>query len=159
MIRQADKNLSAHRFLLGMSSQDVGLIADCALIVHYPKGAVIFREGEDADRLFLIEDGQVALESDVGSELIVTETVSAGELLGLSWLFPPHKWRVTARACEATTAVAINGLLLRKYSERDRSLGFQLYKRFTEVMTHRFQSMRSRFIESTIRDGRPPPCE
>jgi CRP/FNR family cyclic AMP-dependent transcriptional regulator len=158
MMRQADRSISAHRFLLGMSSQDISLIADCAVMVNYPKGAVIFRAGEDADRLFLIEDGKVALEATVGSGPIVTETVGPGELLGLSWLFPPHKWRVTARASEPTSAVTINGLLLRKYSERDRSLGFQLYKRFTEVMTRRFQSMRTRFVEAAIRDD-CPPCE
>ncbi|MGH8094287.1 MAG: Crp/Fnr family transcriptional regulator [Chthoniobacterales bacterium] len=158
-MRQVEKSLAAHRFVLGMSSQDVGLLADCAVMVSYPQGAVIFHEGEDADRLFLIEDGTVSLESTVGSEPIVTETVGAGELLGLSWLFPPHRWRVTARVCQAATAIAINGTLLRKYSERDHSLGFQLHQRFTEVMTRRFQSMRSRFLESINRSDRSPQCE
>lgn len=158
-IRAVDKTLLAHPFVFGMSRQDIGLLADCATMVHFSNGAVIFHEGENADRVFLIEKGAVILESIVGSESVVTETIRGGELLGLSWLFPPHKWKVTARACEPTSAIGINGRLLRKYSERDDSLSLHLHRYFTEVLARRFQAMRKRFLDSVSHDGASPRCE
>lgn len=158
-MRAADQKLSAHPFVFGMSEQDVGLLADCSMLVEFAKRATIFRQGEEANRVYLIEMGAVAMESLVGSRRVVTETVHSGELLGLSWLFPPHKWRVTARACEPTSAIALNGPLLRKYAEKDDTLGYELHKRFAEVMTRRFQSMRERFLAALTGEGEPPACE
>ena len=92
MIRQLDADLAKHRFVFGMSTQDVGLLADCALRVHFRKGELIFREGEKADKVHLIESGSVALEACYAPKsIIVVDTIGAGELLGLSWLIPPHK--------------------------------------------------------------------
>ena len=63
MIRQLDADLAKHPFVFGMSTQDVGLLADCALKVHFRKGELIFREGEKAEKVYLIESGSVALEA------------------------------------------------------------------------------------------------
>lgn len=149
MTRPLDQDIARHPFLLGMSRQDVGLLADCALRAHYEKGQLIFSEGDKADHLHLIQSGRVALEASSGADSILVEEVGAGELLGLSWLFPPHRWRVSARAAEPTTAVLINGALLRKYAERDHSLGFQLFKRLSEVMARRLESSRRRVLPTT----------
>ena len=148
MSRQLDADLAKHPFVFGMSSQDVGLLADCALKVHFRKGELIFSEGEKADKVYLIESGTVALEARYAlKSSVVVDTIGAGELLGLSWLFPPHKWRVSARACESTTAIVFIGTILREYSERDHSLGFQLVKRINEVMARRLESSRQRLLE------------
>jgi hypothetical protein len=59
----------------------------------------------------------------------VIATLGAGELPGLSWLFRPYKWRVSARACErystmifvilvgntATRFFDLRGLRIRQY--------------------------------------------
>ena len=148
MIRQLDADLAKHPFVFGMSTQDVGLLADCALKVHFRKGELIFREGEKAEKVYLIESGTVALEAYYAPKsIVVVDTIGAGELLGLSWLIPPHKWRVSARACESTTAIVFIGAILHEYSERDHSLGFQLFKRISEVMARRLESSRQRLLE------------
>ena len=92
MIRQLDADLAKHPFVFGMSTQDMGLLADCALKVRFRKGELIFREGEKADKVHLIETGSVALEACYAPKsIIVVDTIGAAELLGLSWLIPPHK--------------------------------------------------------------------
>lgn len=77
----------------------------------------------------------------------VIATLGAGELLGLSWLFRPYKWRVSARACEPTTTIVLHGTILREYSERDHSVGFQLFKRITGVMTRRLEASGQRLFQ------------
>ena len=155
MTRQLDIDLARHPFLFGMSRQDVGLLADCAVRVHFAEGEIVFREGEEADRVHLIESGNVSLRPASAMSAVVFETVGPGELLGSSWLLPPHKWRMTAQASGPVTAIVLNGALLRKYSERDHSLGFQLFKRISEVMTRRLESARQRLLQSDPKEAAP----
>src|SRR6266568_4610439 len=69
-----------------------------------------------------------------------------GELLGWSWLFPPYAWHFTARAVVDTTAIFFYGTILREYSEKDHSLGFELFKRMSAVMLRRLQAARQKLL-------------
>ena len=73
-----------------MSKDHVRLLADCAMRLHFGAGHVIFREGESANRFYLIEHGKVTLESSTLGEPITIEEIHDGDLLGWSWLFPPY---------------------------------------------------------------------
>src|SRR5947207_13333777 len=127
-----------HPFLVGMNRTQLALLTDCALAVQFKKNQVIFREGEPANRFYLIETGKVILESSgEAGEPVVIDTIGAGDLLGWSWMFPPNIWHFTARAVEPTTAIFFYGTILRDYCEKDHLLGYELLKRMTVVMNRR----------------------
>ncbi len=100
-----EADVAAHSFLVGMSAHHIRLLADCAMRSLFEAGNVIFREGETANRFYLIEHGKVALESSTLGEPVRIEEIGDGDLLGWSWLFPPYAWHFTARALEHTTAI------------------------------------------------------
>ena len=102
--------VTLHPFLAGMNRRQLALLTDCAIAIQFKKGQVIFREGDLASRFYLIETGKVILESSGGlGDPVVIDTIGAGDLLGWSWMFPPHTWRFTARALETTTAIFFAG--------------------------------------------------
>jgi CRP/FNR family cyclic AMP-dependent transcriptional regulator len=139
--------VALHPFLAGMNRNDLALLADCAMIVRFAPGQTIFREGENANRFYLIESGRVAVESDgahAGAADI--ETVHAGELLGWSWMFPPYAWHFSARALAPTVAIFFYGTILREYCERNHSLGYELFKRMSAVMVKRLQAARKKTL-------------
>jgi CRP/FNR family transcriptional regulator, cyclic AMP receptor protein len=111
--------VTLHPFLAGMNRAQLALLTDCAMPTHFKKGQTILREGEFANRFYLIESGKVALESgsDFGEPLVI-ETIGSGDLLGWSWMFPPYVWQFTARAVEPTTAIFFYGTILREYCEK-----------------------------------------
>lgn len=136
-----------HPFLLGMNQKHLGLLTDCAMAVQFKKGEVIFREGEPANRFYLIETGRVILESSgQRGGPVVIDTIGAGDLLGWAWMFPPHTWHFTARAIETTTAIFFYGTILRQYCDKDHSLGYELLKRMTPVMDRRLQAARRKML-------------
>lgn len=141
--------VALHPFLAGMNGTHLALLRDCAIGVHFKQGQTILQEGEVANRFYLIESGKVVLES--GDSLIV-ETISAGDLLGWSWMFPPYVWNFTARATEPTDAIFFYGTILREYCERDPSLGYELFKRMAPVMLRRLQAARHKML--SIQAGR-----
>ena len=139
--------VALHPFLDGMNPTQLALLADCAIPVHFKKGQTILREGELANRFYLIESGKVVLESGEGfGDPVIVETIGAGDLLGWSWMFPPYVWHFTARAAEPTEAIFFYGTILREYCERDHSLGYELFKRITPVMLKRLQAARQKML-------------
>jgi CRP/FNR family cyclic AMP-dependent transcriptional regulator len=145
--------VALHPFLAGMNHTQLALLTDCAIAAHFKPGQIILREGELANRFYLIESGKVVLESggDFGEPVIV-DTISAGDLLGWSWMFPPYVWRFTARAIEPTEMIFFYGTILREYCERDPSLGYELFKRMSAVMVKRLQAARQRMLSLRV-DG------
>jgi CRP-like cAMP-binding protein len=138
-----------------MNRAQLGVLIDCAMAVHFKTGETILREGEFANRCYLIETGKVVVES-VGSvgEPLAIETIGAGDLLGWSWMFPPYVWQFTARAVEPTTAIFFYGAILREYCEKDHSLGYELLKRISAVMVQRLQAAHKQMISLYSSAGR-----
>ena len=138
-----------HPFLAGMNRAQLALLTDCAIAVHFKTGQIIFREGEMANRFYLIERGKVVLESTGGhGDRVLVDTIGAGDLLGWSWMFSPYVWHFTARAAEPTDAIFFYGTILREYCERDHSLGYELFKRMSAVMVKRLQGARENILVS-----------
>ena len=139
--------VALHPFLAGMNSEQLVLLTDCAIPVHFEKGQIIFREGDMANRFYLIESGKVVLESNAGLDNpLIIDTISPGDLLGWSWMFPPYTWQFTARAVEPTAAIFFYGTILREYCEKDHSLGYELLKRMSAVMVKRLQAARTNML-------------
>jgi CRP/FNR family cyclic AMP-dependent transcriptional regulator len=143
---ELEAQVAAHPFLIGISANYIRLLADCAMRSHFETGHIIFREGESANRFYLIEHGKVTLESSTLGEPITIEEIRDGDLLGWSWLFPPYAWHFNARALEHTTAIFFYGTVLRDYCEKDHSLGFELFKRMSVVMLRRLQAARQKLL-------------
>jgi CRP/FNR family transcriptional regulator, cyclic AMP receptor protein len=139
--------VALHPFLAGMNRTQLALLTDCAMAAHFEPGQVILREGEIANRFYLVESGKIVLESGEGfGEPVVVEKIGAGDLLGWSWMFPPYVWHFTARAVEPTEAIFFYGTILREYCERNYSLGYELFKRMTPVMLRRLQAAREKML-------------
>jgi CRP-like cAMP-binding protein len=129
--------LARHPFLAGMNPRQLGLLADCATTVQFKKGQVICREGDPADRFYLLDTGKVRLESSSGVR---------DPHLGWSWMFPPHRWTYTARAVEPVTGISFYGTILRQYCENDHSFGYEFLKRLSFVMHQRLQEMQNKVL-------------
>ena len=145
---ELEGKVAAHPFLIGISEAHIRLLADCALRSEFTAGQVIFRKGETANRFYLIERGKVALESSTGDRVVKIDEVGDGDLLGWSWIFPPYVWHFDARAIEPTTAIFLYGTILREYCEKDPVLGYELFKRMSEVMMRRLQAARVKLSEA-----------
>ena len=145
---ELEAQVAAHPFLIGISTHHIRLLADCAMRSQFAAGQVIFQKGETANRFYLIERGRVALESSTLGEVVRIDEVGAGDLLGWSWIFPPYVWHFDARAIEPTTAIFLYGTILREYCENDPALGYELFKRMSEVMMRRLQAARVKLSQS-----------
>ena len=151
---ELETQVAAHPFLIGINESHIRLLADCAMRSQFTAGEIIFRKGETANRFYLVERGKVALESSTGDEVVKIDEVGPGDLLGWSWIFPPYVWHFDARAIEPTTAIFMYGTILREYCDADPALGYELFKRMSEVMMRRLQAARTKLSESMRKTSR-----
>lgn len=132
----------------GLADEHLDLIAGCALIRVFGAGDHLMTENEQANTFFAIRHGTVALETYVPQRGAVTiETLHGGDILGWSWLFPPHRTMFDARALGVVRTVAFDASCLRQKCEQDAQLGYVLMKRFAEVMVQRLQATRLRLLD------------
>jgi len=146
------KALRRHPFLEGMSSAHLQILAEYATWTEFSENYVIFSEGEEANRFYLILEGKVRVEaaSLPGDESYI-ELLGPGDELGWSWLFPPFRWHFTARAVTTTKAVFFYGTWLRERCEKDTSLGYELMKRTAGVVIDRLQATRAKLLHPASR--------
>ncbi len=124
------------------------------MLSHFEAGELIFREGDPANRFYLIQEGKVALESEkTGQRPVLIQTLGVGEVLGWSWLFPPYYWHFNARALEPTKAIFFYGTRLREQSEEDPVLGYELLKRMSHVVIQRLQATRQQLLKMGAKSG------
>lgn len=141
------KRVALHPFFAGMNRTHLALLTECAIAAHFEKGQTILRKGEFAKGFYLIESGEVLLESgEESGEPVVVDTIGPGDSLGWSWMFPPYVWRFTACAVEHIDAIFFYGTTLREYCEKDHSLGYELLKRTSRVMFRHLQATRDRLL-------------
>ncbi len=143
---QADRKFlePLHPFLKGFSESHLLVIGETAMQKEFEKGEQIFREGDPANRFYLITEGKVRLESLHAEGPVLIQEIGAGDVLGWSWLFPPHVWHFDARtsSTERTKAIFFYGTRLLEQCENDPKLGYELIKKITKVVIERLQSTR-----------------
>ena len=147
-MEKVEKILGEHPFLEDLDPKWLKPIAECASHVSYEAGQMIYREEDDADQFLLILKGRVAIEIFVpGRGPLTIQTVGPGDVLGWSWLFPPHKRRFDAKVIEPTGGVALDGRCLREMAEEDHDLGYELLKRFAQVAVERLQAASRQLLD------------
>jgi CRP-like cAMP-binding protein len=137
--RGLDEIVAAHPFFAGQAATDVALVAGCAENVRVKAGEPIFHAGQAADHFYVVRQGRVALElAPPGRLPFRFATLGEGEVFGWSWLVPPYRWTLDARALEVTRLLRFDGVCLRGKCDADPRLGYDLMKRFASVLTRRF---------------------
>lgn len=149
------QRLKEHPFLREFGEAGLRRVAECAREVTHEAGAVLAQENASADTFYLIRYGTVAVElSAPGRGRLTIQTVGEGEILGWSWLVPPHRWTFSARAVTLVRAVALDAECLRARMEADHELGYRLLQRFVPMMASRLSAARIQMLDLYAPPGR-----
>jgi CRP-like cAMP-binding protein len=138
----------AHPFLSGLSPSHLEPLADHAAWTVFSPDQRIFAEGGMADRFWLIEDGEIALDIQVpGRGGVTIETLGPWTVLGWSWLAPPYRWHFGAVSRRVTSAIEIDARAVRALMQQQPDLGYALTRRFLDVVVDRLQATRIRLLD------------
>ncbi|WP_405747400.1 cyclic nucleotide-binding domain-containing protein [Streptomyces sp. NBC_01525] len=116
--------------------------------VSFEQDTRIFEERGRADRFWVLRSGSVTLDVNVpGRRRVTVATLGPGDLLGWSWLFPPHEWDFGAEAFSPVRAHEFDARSVRALCDADPALGLTLISIITQVLAHRLEATRTKLID------------
>jgi CRP-like cAMP-binding protein len=140
--------LDAHLFTAGLTVDERRALAEVSVAQAFPTDSLLIAEGQPATAFFLIVAGRVGIEIPLGGGgLRRLQTIEANNVVGWSWLIPPHRWEFDARALEPTTAVAIDADRLRSLFTADCALGLQVTQKLLVVIAERLKATRLQLLD------------
>lgn len=147
-IEGLERRLADHPFFAGLPRTDIDLITGCAMNVRFPAETYMFREGDPSDRFYLLRTGRVAVEiASPATGAIIIRTVGPGDILVFSWLFPPYRMQFDGRTLDDVHAFAFDAVCLRNKCDEDPRLGYELMKRFSQVLLDQLQATRLQVLD------------
>lgn len=148
MMEKIETLLNEQPFLKGLTKEQYAALAKFSEAVQFEDGKYIYREGEEATSFFLIRNGRVSIEIFAAQRGVLTiQTANAGDVLGWSWLVPPHNWRFSGRAIDLVQAIRVDGKKLLKLCQKDHELGYQILSRLFQVVTQRLEATRLQLLD------------
>jgi CRP-like cAMP-binding protein len=134
--------------LKGLPDASYAYLASVAEEASWSQGQVMFEADSPADRFYLVDEGKVGLEVTIpGRPPVVLETLGPGDLVGVSWLFPPFEWAWRARALTSTTVIAFDAERVRRQCEVDTDLALHLYRTVAREAVRRLHGARIRLLD------------
>jgi len=134
-----------------LSDEQITEVVDRVRTVRLADDQWLYRQGDRADRFFVVREGQVALfrQSSEGRESIIT-IVGVDEIFGDELIFLPEAFHdLNARAVGGATLLSIDRAGFRSYLEESAALGLRLLGTL-----HRRQKMLLDHIERlTLQDA------
>jgi CRP-like cAMP-binding protein len=147
-MRTIEQLLPEHPFFAGLDESAIRLLSGCATNAHFHPGEFLFKQGGPAEHFYIVRHGSVAIEvHNPAQGTVVIDTAGDGEVIGFSWLVPPHRYVFDGRAIDETSAIRFDGTCLRGKCEADPALGYALMQRVATVMYERMQAARVRMLD------------
>ena len=145
----------AYELFNGLSSAEEGQVLALGERVSVPSGASLFRLGDSADRLFLIERGQIRLTLPMRvrdrQEDILIEEKSHGQTVGWSALIPPYRFTLSATASVESQVIALSRKALQSFFEASPAVGHKIALNVAIVVGHRLQLVQAMWLREMQR--------
>ncbi len=143
-----DARLTSHPFFRGWEGELLGQLEPAVVERTYGPGDALLKEGDPSDRFILIREGKVALEIVLPDRPVVTvQTLGGGEVMGWSWLLPPHSWQLDARAVKTTRTLEIPATTLRDALASRPAEGYRFLLRLLPVIAERLEHTRLQLLD------------
>ena len=123
---------------------------------EYDAGTAIFKEGQPAQELLLVEDGKIALQMQLPSSQsshqrkVTVDFAGRGDVLGWSTAVEPYVLTLSAITLQRVKLKAIDAQKLRSLIESDYQVGYKLLAGLIKVVASRLAETRALLMSERI---------
>lgn len=128
-------------------------LVESAETVEVAPGGRVLTEGGRADGLYVVVSGTVQLSVDQRGADLAVASVGPGELLGWSWLVPPHRWDFDAGSAGGATLVRVPAEVLHAVMRDDPRDAAALDAEMLGVLSRRLRDTRIQLLDLFARSG------
>jgi CRP/FNR family transcriptional activator FtrB len=137
--------LKKTELFVNLKESQLNVLLSHSSVESYPEIKTIFREGEEASRLYLLIEGAVDL-TIKGQEQInfmASKIENDGAVFGTASLMEPFRHNVTATSLTPTKVLMIEANHLKKMMEEDPTMGMEIMKKLASIYFNRLNELRT----------------
>lgn len=135
--------LSSCYLFEGLSGSQINNLITIGNKTRIQAGRWLFREGDVADKIFILKEGAVELLTTVDEvELPITIVRDQGDCFGTSTMVPPHQYSLSARCAEDGMLLSIKKTELDKLLKADSELGHAIMANLAKHFLDRLKETR-----------------
>ena len=135
--------LSTSPIFAGLTEDQLTAFAMLAEDVTCVAGEALFREGEEASRLYILISGKISVQvqpTSLNQPLTIVTLGTPGQLVGWSGFMPPHYYTAAAVCQERSRLAALDGAAFNHLLDDSPTLGLTIMRRIAEVISDRLRN-------------------
>jgi CRP-like cAMP-binding protein len=142
------KDLKEADLFKGLNMKQLQLFGKHFTEVDFKAGETVFTQGEQAQNLYILLEGEVTLGIKAKGEIDITaySVGKKGEAFGLPALIKPYRSSVSATCIKKARAYSIKGEILRKLIKQNSKAGLEIMEKVAEIYFNRLNSSRAMII-------------
>lgn len=123
-------------------------IAPLCKIEEFASGEFIYREGDDATKIYMVLEGRVGVEYEVGpNKRITIYTETKGKMFGYPALVKPHVFATYARAMDKVKLITVSAEdLIEKIFKPDCRRGYLVMNKLAEIIALKLKETRIQLL-------------
>lgn len=128
------------RVFRGLTQEELEAVVGIAGLWECPKGQVVFKEGDDSDNLYVIQNGAAALQIS-GGVLVnhVLGTLAEGDVFGELGFIDRKPRTATVRCTDYTVLLSFTREDFRRLGESNPNIERLFYKNLGRIMAERLR--------------------
>ena len=111
-------------------------------LLHFDERELIFRQGEKAQRFYMLKEGKVILEQRITDKIAVSvSAIKPGYSFGWSAMLDEEQYTIDAVCAEPCKVFSFRDEKLKALFEKDHSMGFIMSQRLLQIIKKRYDNL------------------
>lgn len=128
-----------------LNNSQLNVLLSRSSVESFTEGKTIFRQGEEANRLYVLIQGAVDLTVKAQEQIdfMTSKIEREGAVFGTASLMEPFHYNVTATCLKPTKVLFIEADHLKEMIEEDPKMGMEIMKKLASIYFNRLNDLRS----------------
>ena len=127
-----------------LNESQLNAILSRSSVESFPEGKTIFRQGDEANYLYILIEGMLDLSVKTGEkfDFLTSKVEKEGAAFGIPSLIEPFRYNVTATCLKPSKVLVINAGRLKMDMEKDPKMGMEIMKKLVSIYFNRLNEIR-----------------
>lgn len=121
----------------GLTDDELAMVEKFCQEEEVPAGTTLCMEGAKADKLFILEDGSVAIKFQKGEKF---DICTPGKILGWSFLVPPNRYTASAITNTPSKLLVIKSPDFYELVHQNTKMGLKIMDNLAQVVARRMKA-------------------
>ena len=128
-----------------LNESQLNAILSRSSVESFPEGKTIFRQGDEANYLYILIEGMLDLSVKTGEkfDFLTSKVEKEGAAFGIPSLIEPFRYNVTAICLKPSKVLVIDAGRLKTDMETDPKMGMEIMKKLVSIYFNRLNEIRS----------------